>query len=851
MDTLTIEVLVQEVQKELLAEYHTLPPQSLRHIDTYYQARLSDTWSINTAPHYHFWIDLDKKQDRLWIASALIGHLGGTLGEKTYFQLTEEEFLKDPSIPVQKGKNAFVILTECREGALIEKEEAAWARARRCLCDPKCPTFFLLASAQTVRTRFFTPKFWETYMLQLFRYRISTEKHFSIDYYIRELNHHLDTIYPGKRTASFDIAVRSYLEAVIPKASNEGLDFLEDLKKRVDDEYNKNHHPEVIDELCVPYYKKEQAAEAEKTTEIKVSEKAAEKTPEKVPEKTVETKEEKEPEVPKELLPTLPKSECGTFFDFDPDSAPVNEKKNILLLTLSIANKLERPSSVSLTNTPGKDMLTYYYQLEPVPYKLMEEFKQSEGSEKLDGILMICSPQTREAKTEGRNTDCGDFFDTAENYFVYKTSRYAKACGYELSYKEICTNIGLSDEASMKPEQRAKDTQKLIYDVIDELRTLKQHYPNLNIHVDTHGGFRTIQEILNTALSLLQMENIAIDPENIHAVDFISAPQKTDPASDAAKNNVQFPTTFFTSGKDTFHIMNFVTGIHECINYGQITSLRHIQNANPAEKEVLRQMQNIAEGIQLCDVDKFEEGLKNLSGSLAELKISKNHVENAGYLTLFQNLIRDSYGEQLLDNSRRRVIDEIKWCTEKGFIQQALTLIESKMPTEMIKNELFVSEAHEDALSIFNTGSGRPTLNSDFRQYLRQRNSPKLRWESVENYIVQTVGYTKRSSRNAPFVPMNEHTNYDALPAADSDPVITINNPKNDSFPERKYYIAENPKAGREINVFLRLHMQLKEERNKTNHAGNDSDRHSLTIILHALEAYIRLYEKIMTALNQ
>ena len=296
--------------------------------------------------------------------------------------------------------------------------------------------------------------------------------------------------------------------------------------------------------------------------------------------------------------------------------------------------------------------------------------------------------------------------------------------------------------------------------------------------------------------------------------------------------------------------MNFVTGIHECINYGQITSLRHIQNANSAEKEVLKQMQNIAEGIQLCDVDKFEQGLKNLSRSLSNLKISKNNVENAGYLTLFQNLIRDSYGERLLDNTKRRVIDEIRWCTEKGFMQQALTLVESKMPKEMIKNKFFVSEAHGDARSIFETGSHCPTLSNDFRQYLSQPNSPKLRWESIENYIVQTVGYTKRSSRNTPFVPMDEHTNYAELSATNPNPVITIRNPKKDDFPERKYYIEENQKARKEINVLLRLHMQLKEERNKTNHAGNDSDRHSLTTIRHALEAYVCLYETIMEKLN-
>ena len=39
--------------------------------------------------------------------------------------------------------------------------------------------------------------------------------------------------------------------------------------------------------------------------------------------------------------------------------------------------------------------------------------------------------------------------------------------------------------------------------------------------------------------------------------------------------------------------------------------------------------------------------------------------------------------------------------------------------------------------------------------------------------------------------------------------------------------------------------MQLKDERNKTNHAGNDSNRHSIAVICHALESYVQIYEAI------
>lgn len=95
--------------------------------------------------------------------------------------------------------------------------------------------------------------------------------------------------------------------------------------------------------------------------------------------------------------------------------------------------------------------------------------------------------------------------------------------------------------------------------MIEEIRLLKNHYPDLNILVDTHGGFRTAQEILNTVLSLLQMENIEIKPEHIYNVEF-------QPVNGVSR-------AYFTSSAEIFDIINFVSGIHECINYGQIKSL--------------------------------------------------------------------------------------------------------------------------------------------------------------------------------------------------------------------------------------------------------------------------------------
>ena len=75
---------------------------------------------------------------------------------------------------------------------------------------------------------------------------------------------------------------------------------------------------------------------------------------------------------------------------------------------------------------------------------------------------------------------------------------------------------------------------------------------------------------------------------------------------------------------------------------------------------------------------------------------------------------------------------------------------------------------------------------------------------------MQAVGYTKRPSKKVPFVPLKERTNYLALEAYNSNPVISVLNTKDNTFPVHKYYIAENPKSYRKINILLRLHMQLR-----------------------------------------
>lgn len=175
---------------------------------------------------------------------------------------------------------------------------------------------------------------------------------------------------------------------------------------------------------------------------------------------------------------TLPAN--GSFFDFAPDSPAEKGTKNLLLLTLSTISPNPRKGIAMLSTDQTEVPEEYYYQLEPVPYMLMHQFAEKNNGEKLDGILMICSPATLDDTVELTDPRYGDFKDTARNYFAFTTSTFAQKHQSPLSYKEICTNFGSKETDPVKrAEEHSENSRQFIHDVIEEIRLLKNHYPDL------------------------------------------------------------------------------------------------------------------------------------------------------------------------------------------------------------------------------------------------------------------------------------------------------------------------------------------------------------------------------------
>ena len=140
---------------------------------------------------------------------------------------------------------------------------------------------------------------------------------------------------------------------------------------------------------------------------------------------------------------------------------------------------------------------------------------------------------------------------------------------------------------------------------------------------------------------------------------------------------------FVTPNEKYFDYIDFVSGMNEFLNFGKPISIKSLNNLNDLSlRDFTEKANQVADALTLCDMSVFQKSLEDMSNWLNNREIKQDSL-----LELFIKNIRMDYGVLLKED--HDVIDEIQWCLTKGYLQQALTLIESKMPEELFKKGIF------------------------------------------------------------------------------------------------------------------------------------------------------------------
>lgn len=548
---------------------------------------------------------------------------------------------------------------------------------------------------------------------------------------------------------------------------------------------------------------------------------------------------------------------AALFKDDTPEKhAPSDKHYNVLLLALSTFGRNVNPNKFIYVDENGKeDKVIGRYQLDPVPKMLYKTLYQKEQGT-LDKIIMLCTSKTLEKVAEVPIGTEKIYDISPIDYFKNQIRDYMRP---DTDDEELFQAI----EVDLTSPYHG------IQSVITTLRSIKAAHEDqtLNLYLDTHGGLRGIQRIMEATVSLLKSEDI--DVREAYAVEY----------SDNGTKSI-------VSETENMKIYDFVSGVNEFFSCGRADTLmkykENLEQTHEAKKEssskniftkeenqLITAISDVATGIQWCSIPAFDQGIKDLQKIFPETSEStaKNtstessdtkNIDKGSYLDIYRTNIQKDYSTLLKKD--HTVLDEIEWCINKGFYQQALTLIESKISgllvydlklftfthpqgikqekdgktihysytcinknNNEVKKTFTINNVFNDYIYAFNRI--RKSNNNSNEKFTIEYNKPwigdenfnKLTVAKYENFK-QTISYPTGINISDIFENASSH-----LSSKDYD---KFNENTNDKIPwKNSLKMANGLDSGKQNLLFkiLVLHKTLKRVRNNMNHAADDS----------------------------
>jgi len=260
----------------------------------------------------------------------------------------------------------------------------------------------------------------------------------------------------------------------------------------------------------------------------------------------------------------------------------------------------------------------------------------------------------------------------------------------------------------------------------------------INLYIDVQGGSRTSGYVRNAVLSILNnQDSYQVSVKMLVATKF-------NPSSLGASKIID--------ESRRYKINDLVAGMNAFIQYGKASILKKycedmkVKNTSRTYK-IISIMDEIDGAISLCDINLLEEKIRELYdqtdiGEKDSTKEADSFV--SGIFMVLREGIRQDY-HTLLHGRKIDYLALIEWCVKKGFIQQALTIIEDKMPKRLLSTE--ITNKQKDYLFKVTICHNQDEVRdiNEIRAYLGGA-SYETRRENIVFYRLQDkINYTNRN----------------------------------------------------------------------------------------------------------
>ena len=300
---------------------------------------------------------------------------------------------------------------------------------------------------------------------------------------------------------------------------------------------------------------------------------------------------------------------------------------------------------------------------------------------------------------------------------------------------------------------------------------------------------------------------------------------------------------FFTNPienqKNRLELNELLSGMDAFLQFGKVDSILSYWEKRPLEdahiKRLLYAMRTVDVGITLCSISDLEQGIRMLKRVFADEERPRRDLDGIVF-GILEDGIKQDYGK-LLIGEELDIPALIRWAMKKHFYQQALTIIESLVPHDIVSSGIFYYARNEEDLA--------QCLTHLNETYWSAAPKDRYQFDDLEHYFVKF--YRRREAyRKKPKFPAEAYLKLR---------LDEVYDPASEIKAYTRYQGARE-----ELHEFLMGYLQIGNIRNQISHAQEvnlsyeewdmSHENEKVSILQTAIQRFMDSYDKVKKGLN-
>lgn len=251
----------------------------------------------------------------------------------------------------------------------------------------------------------------------------------------------------------------------------------------------------------------------------------------------------------------------------------------------------------------------------------------------------------------------------------------------------------------------------------------------IDLYMDMQGGDRNTISQMNAIVELLSRQGVTV--KGRYANDYIH--NRKPPLHTIREASEEYRTYDLISAMDAFTRYGWGDSLDEFF-HGRV-------RGNSKESKLIKAIKQASSAISKCNADGFDSAVRKIEKLKPEFKRSEKVTQMD---VVFEDIWED-YSP--LFNAKYRYVAQIRWCLDKKFLQQALTIFEAKMPHDFISSGLLYylkKDASRQAQLYF-----LKTCERIYEETRINKSEHCYKMKDLNHYLIKDYcnGYNKRSKK--------------------------------------------------------------------------------------------------------